>query len=158
MTPRYKVGDVLYLKEPYARSYIPEMGDKYENPLQASCDPKCWETIYKFDGGVLVGDDGPVEWKNKLFMPEWAARHFIRITAVRAERLQDVSDEDCFREGVIKTSDHFYGIKLGESFYQGADDTPRETYAALIDQINGRGTWDSNPFVWVYDYELTEKP
>lgn len=36
--------------------------------------------------------------------------------------------------------------------------TPQEAYAALIDRINGKGTWESNPFVWVYDYELTERP
>jgi hypothetical protein len=157
-SPKYSVGDVVYLKEPYARSYIPEVGDRYDNPLQAACDPKCWETIYKFDGKIYYGDDGPVEWENKLFMPASAARYFIRITDIEEERLQDISEEDCIREGIIKKRDSIFDCDA----YDWRSDsnvnygTAVASYASLIDFINGRGTWDSNPWVWVYDYELCE--
>ena len=91
-----------------------------------------------------------------------AARHFIKITGVRAERLQDITEEDCFREG-ITVCDYggmqciVYGLQKG-LFFDELRTTPIKAYAALIDKINGKGTWDSNPFVWVYDYKLIDKP
>jgi hypothetical protein len=130
--PRYKIGETVFLKEPYDRSYIPEIGEKYDNPLSAAGDPKCWKTIYRFDGIYI-----DAEWNNKLFMPAKYARHFIKITDVCCERLQDISDEDCIAEGIIKVYT-----------------TPQAAYAEIIDRIHGKGTWKSNPYVHVYTYKL----
>lgn len=98
------------------------------------------------------------KWKNKLFMPQWAARHFIEITAVRAERLQDISEEDCLKEGITRQQI----IRLDQVWYQNGFSvngligwpTAQQTYAALIDKINGKGIFQSNPYVWVYDFKL----
>ena len=145
MKPRYKVGEVVYLKEPYASSYNEET-DK-------------WEPIYKYGGPHYFDiDGGSVKWKSKLWMPETKARYFIRITDVRAERLQDISDEDCCREGIVlrpecEQSAIVFGLFLEGGHVSNLGSTPREAYGALIDAINGKGTWDSNPFVWVYEYE-----
>ena len=171
VNPKYKVGEKVYLKEPYA-----ETCDEYGSPLIA----------YRFDNTALYlvrkdenGDyyqlntiKKPVttnwtinnfpacgEWKNKLFMPEYAARYFIEITAVRAERLQDITEEDCMKEGIIPNFSltggrwhYFIPDKLNEPYH-----SPVEAYAALIDKISGKGTWEKNPFVWVYDFRLIEK-
>lgn len=101
-------------------------------------------------------------------MPSAAARHFIKITGVRAERLQDITEEDCFREGVFACGTHvlpepvgavnIYDISRDKAYTKKECFTPRDAYADLIDSINGKGTWDSNPFVWVYDYKLIDKP
>lgn len=133
--PRYKVGEVLYLKEPY------------------NDEASQYRTLYKFDNDV--GNAGKGFWKNKLFMSEEAARYFIRITGVRGERLQDISEEDCIKEGIR----HDEANPGYTGWYTGTliRSTPQAAYAALIDQINGRGTWDSNSWVWVYDYELYER-
>lgn len=98
-------------------------------------------------------------WTNKMFVRADLMPHHIRITNVRVERLQDISDEDCIKEGI--EWDH-----KAQRFYVRYDskkhsrmwfaDTPRETYAALIDKISGKGTWDSNPYVFVYDFELVD--
>lgn len=86
--------------------------------------------------------------------------HQIRITDVRVERLQDISDEDCIAEGVCKwTKDRElfkYDIADGFEMFEWRDmpRTPREAYAALIDRISGKGTWQSNPYVFVYEFEL----
>ncbi len=89
--------------------------------------------------------------------------HRIRITNVRIERLQDISDEDCIKEGVgISSTDNRIGTPFGIPFnyFVGEDkkgcrySTPREAYVALIDKISGKGTWESNPYVFVYDFEL----
>ncbi len=139
ITPRYKVGEVLYLKEPY----------RFDNR---------GHVFYKYS----LKDRESDGWQNKLFMPASAARYFIRITAVRCERLQEISDEDCIEEGVQRHTgpDDFNPNKKVSGFSWEETETwfytPREAYAALIDKINGRGTWDSNPWVWVYEYELTE--
>lgn len=169
--PKYKVGERVYLKEPYA-----ETCDEYGSPLIA----------YRFDNTALYlvrkdenGDyyqlntiKKPVttnwtinnfpacgEWKNKLFIPEWAARYFIEITAVRAERLQDITEEDCMKEGIIPNFSltggrwhYFIPDKLNEPYH-----SPVEAYASLINNTNGKGIWEKNPFVWVYDFRLVQK-
>ena len=87
--------------------------------------------------------------------------HRISITNVRVERLQDISDEDCLAEGIekVKECENLYRVpiyhKSGRITYISAD-TPREAYAALIDKISGKGTWESNPWVFLYDFERLE--
>jgi hypothetical protein len=156
--PRYKVGETLYLKEPYDRSYIPEIGDKYDNPLMAGIDPKCWETIYRYEG-IYAG----AEWRNAIFMPAKYARYFIEITGIHCEQLQDISDEDCMREGCIETRSGDFYFEDAEKiiYYKGCMTcqghfTPRQAYAALIDKTYGEGTWDSNAYAWVYDFKLVK--
>lgn len=95
--------------------------------------------------------------------------HHISITNVRVERLQDISDEDCIKEGVREvcvnnnwgnSASHWefqvlYEDKFGRTkLLRGA--TPQEVYAALIDKISGYGTWETNPYVFVYDFELVD--
>jgi hypothetical protein len=149
INPRYKVGEKAYLKEPY---HIDNDGFVYYN--------------YR---PHLVMDYEPLNWLNKLFMPAKYARYFIEITDVRYERLQDISDEDCFKEGIIKHESNYdfvnnkyedtgRVIKCMYSYTKGYGtllyDTPSEAYAALIDQISGKGTWGTDPYVWVYEFKL----
>lgn len=153
LVARYKIDDILYLKEPYR--FAPDVDFiiyKFDYPNGRDKYPGCDKV------------DTPVEWKNKLFMPASAARHFIKITGVRAERLQDITEEDCRREGILDVEfypDEGFPLSIGHTHYDDGKSvlytTRKKAYAALIDKINGKGTWDSNPFVWVYDYELIEK-
>ena len=89
-------------------------------------------------------------------MPESAARHFIKITGVRAERLQDISEEDCLKEGIEEVIWNGKILKSSKHYFNGYESygTPIEAYAELIDRINGNGTFQRNPFVWVYDFKL----
>ena len=94
-------------------------------------------------------------WTNKMFVKAELMPHHIRITDVRVEWLQDISDEDCLREGVwgiTKKGKYFYDYSLDFNGYA----TPREAFAALIDKVSGRGTWNRNPLVWVYSFELVD--
>lgn len=140
--PKYKVGETVYLKEPY--SYL---SLNNQEPV----------LIYKYGEDYSdIEELSPIKWSNKLFMPQSAARHFIKITGVIAERLQDISEEDCIKEGI--TQHHI--IRLGRVWYESGViisglsgwPTARKAYAALIDHINGNGTWERNPWVWVYDF------
>lgn len=93
---------------------------------------------------------------NKMFVRADLMPHHIRITRIRVERLQDISDEDCLEEGIWTRTGRWYCydiIKRGEEYFDPYPD-PREAYSVLIDRISGKGTWDSNPYVFVYDFEL----
>jgi hypothetical protein len=136
--PKYMVGETVYLKEPY-------LSLNNQEPV----------LIYKYGEDYSdVEELSPIKWSNKLFMPQYAARHFIKITGVRAERLRDISEEDCIKEGITKHKvirlDRIWYVTVNE---QSGWPTAQKAYAALIDHINGKGTWDSNPWVWVYDFE-----
>lgn len=96
---------------------------------------------------------------NKMFVRADLMPHHIRITNIRVERLQDISNEDCIAEGIYPKANgrwYCYDVvkRVGVSYDPYPD--PREAYAALIDKISGKGTWESNPWVFVYDFELVK--
>lgn len=141
--PKYNVGEIVYLKEPY--SYL---SLNNQEPVE----------IYKYGEDYSdIEEVAPIKWKNKLFMPESVARCFIKITGVKAERLQDISDEDCSKEGIECFTKDNRVFKFGLDGWEWSDmpRSPKDAYASLIDKINGKGTWDKNPWVWVCDFELT---
>ena len=148
--PRYNVGEVLYLKEPYV-----------DDCLQGNIAYKYSEKDIEYlkNAGFEEEMEVPGFWKNKLFMPESVARYFIKITGARIEILQDISDEDCIKEGI--TLEMAMDANAWRPTYNDPDSGGypeyKKAYATLIDSINGKGTWDSNPYVWVYDYELVDR-
>lgn len=106
-------------------------------------------------------------YNNKMFVKAEKMPHRIKITNIRVEHLQDISEEDCLKEGFEKInvnegfgnmSSHWeylltYYDKLGRSLQLGSR-YHTEAYAFLIEKICGKGTWESNPWVFVYDFEL----
>ena len=101
--------------------------------------------------------DGTLEelmgWSNKMYVnAEWMPHH-IRITGFKLEYLQDISDEDCLREGVradVPGLQYSFPSNIGYCG-QYPFSTPRDAFAALIDKVGKRGTWDSNPLVFAYE-------
>ena len=92
---------------------------------------------------------------NKMFVKADLMPYHIYITNVRIERLQDISEEDCLAEGIVDFESkinkaHFYSITEKSATYS----TPREPFAQLIDKLSGKGTWASNPFVFVYEFYI----
>lgn len=139
---RYKVGEVVAVAQ------------SYENIHDSLCigDPLLPAWAKDSHG-----------WRNKMFTKAELMPHRIRIAGVRAERLQDISDEDCIKEGIYKDECTTYfngygfelehlekGLVLAKRWY----DTPRQSFAALIDKVSRRGTWASNPWVVAYEFEL----
>ncbi len=100
-------------------------------------------------------------YNNKMFVFASKMPHRIRITDIRFERLQDISDNDCLAEGIQKYPDvhsHMWGfsyIRRGALSFE-LSTTPREAYAKMIDKICGKGTWEKNPFVFVYEFRLVK--
>ena len=97
-------------------------------------------------------------YTNKMFVRAEKMPHAIRITNIRVERLQDISEEDCLKEGIWRGDN--VGLEGTTYWYHGLVNssfrTPQEAYASLIDSISGKGTWASNPYVFVYDFELID--
>lgn len=97
-------------------------------------------------------------WTNKMFTKADILTRHIRITNIRIERLQDISDEDCMKEGIWR--DDNVGLEGTTYWYHGLANssfrTPQDAYASLIDRISGKGTWEGNPYVFVYDFELID--
>lgn len=95
---------------------------------------------------------------NKMFVKADFMPHRIRITNIRVERLQDISEEDCIAEGVWR--DDNVGLEGTTYWYHGLVNssfrTPQQAYASLIDRISGKGTWERNPYVFVYYFELID--
>lgn len=144
--PKYKVGEIVAVAQSYK-----EVGYNPDKPLEEA------NGVGFYRKATLA-----LGWNNKMFVQSALMPHCIRITNVRVERLQDnISDSDIKAEGV----DYVYGYS--ESYFFGFGvktqkewikfgNTPREAYAALIDFISGKGTWESNPYVFVYDFELVD--
>lgn len=117
----------------------------------------------------LFEDQRLASWSNKMFVKAELMPHQIRITGIKCERLQDISDAGCMKEGVVGGIIGYYvpGIKCKdwskESYVDTEDGrtwklfpTPREAFASLIDKVSGRGTWKRNPWVVVYEFELVK--
>lgn len=151
---RYKVGEIVAVAQNYFSTYDES---KWESGI--------WYNEFA-DGSDITNHAG---WINKMFVKAEYMPHQIRITGIRCERLQDISDEDCMKEGVVGGIIGYYvpGIQCKdwskESYVDTEDDrtwklfpTPREAFAALIDKVSGRGTWESNPWVVVYEFELVK--
>lgn len=91
------------------------------------------------------------QWRPSIFMPRWASRITLEVTGVRVERLQDISEEDAFAEGVEATE---FPDPYRDSF---AISTPgRAGYAQLWNSINGPDSWDANPWVWCIEFQRLE--
>ena len=99
-------------------------------------------------------------WGNKMFTKAALMPHHIKITDIKVERLQDISDEDCLKEGIYKGRCGSADTHFMDAYYYKGDIqpycTPREAFAALIDKVSGKGTWESNPYVFVYEFELVD--
>jgi len=83
-------------------------------------------------------------WNPSIHMPRWASRITLEITGVRVERLQEISGDDAIQEGIGPAQD---------DTATDEDVANRTAYAGLWEQINGPGSWNANPLVWVVEFK-----
>ena len=144
---KYKIGEVVAVAQSY------QSIEKEIRSLGLPLDLK--ENIAKHKG-----------YTNKMFVKSSYMPHRIRITNIKVERLQHITDEDCLKEGVYYDGEvDGYKVKnlslpnkpyWAKCMRQMYFKTPREAFAALIDKVSGKGTWESNPWVYVYSFELVK--
>ena len=99
-----------------------------------------------------IRKDYGVKWKPSIHMPRAASRITLRVTAVKVERLQDISDEDALAEGVAVAVNPIAGqdIDIDGNYWPGG---PKRMYSDLWNSINGPGSWDRNDWVAAYSFE-----
>lgn len=99
-------------------------------------------------------------WDNKMFVKANLMLHHIKITKIRFERLQDISDKDCLEEGVVQRFDADgtprYYVSWCKHTWAYITDSAKDAYHFLIDKVSSKGIWESNPYVWVYDFHLID--
>ncbi|MBQ2298241.1 MAG: hypothetical protein II278_02545 [Bacteroidaceae bacterium] len=168
--------DVLFMD---VRKILPDMG-RCDYPAPTKYQPRyergeelavaqCYKDIdyrgivaYEDASDIQPGMVRPIPaqesagWTNKMFVRADLMEETIRITDIQLQRLNNITDEDCLKEGVEKWIDCYIvsGIMENQGKNNVCFDTPREAFAALIDRISGKGTWNRNPWVYVYTFEL----
>ena len=159
--PAYNVGDELAVAQSYSNL----------REVLAKRNFKRTDALYdKFYRAMQMGEayDGMPGWNNKMFVCAEYMPHRIRITDIKAERLQDISEEDAMREGIFKYDkpplhherDLFAPWPPYVKPYKHDYDnlkyrcSARYAFAYLIEKVCGTGTWDRNPWVFAYTFEL----
>ena len=180
--PYGKIGDLLWVRETWA-----DLTEGYGTPWERFNlkPPFIW---YKADGDQPDIGNGASQlesWKPSIFMPRWASRITLRITNVRVERLQDISEMDAIAEGVapLFTEEEiarrpelnsckgayrnylWHGL-IGKTItgkqsdawecqYSGYDNA-KNSFSSLWESINGSGSWEATPWVWVVEFERVD--
>jgi hypothetical protein len=142
--PCYAAGDILWVRETWSKD---------ENG----------EYVYRANYGTTEDDSFPpsmFKWKPSIHMPREAARIFLKVTNVRVERLQDITEEDAKAEGMESEEylDHYeWAVSVAPP--GSVLPTLRSAFAALWDSLNAkRGySWETNPWVWVIEFEVCDK-
>ena len=97
-------------------------------------------------------------WNNKMFVKAEEMLHYIQITGMHCERLQDIPEEECLKEGIMQYGDPFHEDRVESFTYLGRNNedfsTPKEAFASLIDHVSKKGTWKTNPYVIAYSFKI----
>ncbi len=153
----YSVGDLLWVREGWLLidlryKYVDiRFRAGYKQEAFAPANPKEWVQAwhyYKKTG-----------WQSPLHMPRWACRQLLKITDIRVERIQDISEEDARAEGIDMESDYaslcvnIQDSGLENSLIGGS--AAKTVFAGLWDDCYGKdgGDWSENPWVWTYTFE-----
>jgi hypothetical protein len=119
---------------------------------------------YRSDWNV---EDGSAFWRPSIHMPRWASRITLEITAVRVERLQEITNQDAQAEGLPWACPHRHGLKGIEIDGESPDPYAKNhdtgwndcwicAFKSLWNSIYGAGSWRSNPWVWVFEFKRVE--
>lgn len=159
-------GDRLWVREAWA---VGKCADGFKPRM---LDPRTWKVD---NGGLWFPADctepkTPISPRGKtrpgIFLPRWASRITLEVTAVRVERLQEISEKDCIAEGIYKMGADVIGndpwvapgVQMtnvyGDKQYEvPCHNTAKEAYKTLWESINGFGSWGKNPWIWVIEFK-----
>jgi hypothetical protein len=139
---KVNVGDIIWVRETFCPITQKDNSIKYH---------------YKASNWAIL-EALKVFWKPSLFMPKEACRLFLKVVSVHAERLQDIDEQGAINEGIERLkpdgllSYRSYAVKYDACVF------PIVSYQTLWQKINGFNSWNKNPFVWVYKFEVVERP
>jgi hypothetical protein len=142
----YQPCDILYVRETWEHFECcccegDEHGNCYREPQQSVLNKSCGCYMYRATDEIY----GDARWHPSIHMPKEAARIWLKVTDVRVERLQDMTDDDAEAEGCFDYTSTALGFPdVWDSTIKKSD----------LDRYG----WDANPWVWVIEFERCEKP
>ncbi|MDR5867974.1 hypothetical protein [Halomonas koreensis] len=144
--PYGKSGDQLWVRETWGALFTDPPGTPGGRKPQPGDDIR-----YRADPGQdWQWRDGSLPWRPSIHMPRWACRILLEVTAVRVERLQDITEDDARAEGCDNSST--------EAAHEcGWYEKPRRAFRRVWEQINGSDSWDANPWVWVIEFRRIDQ-
>jgi hypothetical protein len=134
----YEIGDILWVRESFAPDYF----DNHDPAYKADWNKTAAEYVNE------------PKWKPSIFMPKEACRTWLKVTDVRVERLQDITQQDAVDEGIEHRNERFKNYDIDEFKFS----SPISSFISLWVKINGKESWDANPWVWVVSFERCERP
>lgn len=156
--PHGRLGDRLWVRESFWGCDMPGYGDipcvvyddEWEGKEYKPAEARPWARKF----GRIPS----------IHMPRDASRILLEITSVRVERLNSISENDVFAEGIEKLEDHSWEASGARPLgtFKGLDEwsdeepywvRPKDAFLALWEHINGAGSWDTNPWVWVVEFK-----
>ncbi|MCG9678727.1 hypothetical protein [Vibrio sp. Isolate24] len=151
------IGDLIYVRETFAA-----LGHDDYQPVSPMCLTEIHEYRYKASEPVGLANCSDHEvrgykWIPSIHMPRSASRLTLRITDVRIERVQDITEEECWKEGIEDTIGMFDIYELSDMAkrWGGTFEDAKSSFACLWESIYQ--DWDQNPYVWVAEFEVIHK-
>ena len=149
--PYGQPGDQLWVRETFKPIYPQDPSYNNGKPIE-------YDYAATYKTGDRLGDSLGIKpkWKPSIFMPRAASRLTLRITGLRVERLQDISEADALAEGLEQEAVEQL-LQLAEAMNQREPSPCREIYKVLWEKINGSNSWAENPWVWVIEFKVLRK-
>jgi hypothetical protein len=158
---RFEIGEIAYVQEPIRLLTPDELTDGLTTRLVKH--PKTGNDVpvlyHYLNNNLPARSLEKKYWQNKMFMNPAFARYYVKFTDINIERLFDITDKDCFREGIMRCSQAesltgygFFDLNMDRVYHHAA--LPHLVYHKIWDEINGKGTAAKNPYVFAYDYVL----
>ena len=146
LCPFGNVGDLIYVRETFR---LFNNSDECGCSEHCSCPPT-GTPIYL----ATSGDDSESKWTPSIHMPRSISRITLKVTDVRIERVQGITEEQCWKEGVEHIDGQFDIYQLSEMArtFEGTFEDAKSSFACLWDSIYNN--WDQNPYVWVIEFEV----
>ena len=144
---RFKIGNTLWVRETWQHTKCLNINSEDEN----------YGFVYKADELGEFEDIG-IKWKPSLFMPKEACRIFLKIKRISIERLNNISEKDAIKEGVIELEKNHSWVDYHDKTNDYGCGSAKASYMTLWQKINGKKSWAQNPWVWVYSFEKINKP
>ena len=150
---RISIGDVLWVRETFQQEVESIKNDFGTGYMSTG------KYVYRADGIDLELDSVAFgKWKPSIFMPKEACRLFLKVKSVRVERLCDISESDAIAEG-IEVLGYDEGTVYRDYIHDHSEtNDPQLSFETLWYKINGRESWNDNPWVWVIEFERIERP
>lgn len=160
----YQPGDILYVRETWEHFECcccegDEHGNCYREPQQSVLNKSCGCYMYRATDEIY----GDAKWHPSIHMPKEAARIWLKVTDVRVERLQEITEDEAVKEGVYQSNCKECNAPFGcdacpDEGYNEIDGFADLWNSTIKKSVLDRYGWDANPWVWVIEFERCDKP